>query len=108
MWIKMVKNKEVLPFKVMAFDTMYGEGISKEGSLLNVGIIDDHGVVQKPGAWVAYGDERLGQGRENAKLLLKENNGVREHIRPDIYEKLGLEHSREETLEKSTAEYEST
>jgi recombination protein RecA len=50
MWIKMVKNKEVLPFKVMAFDTMYGEGISKEGSLLNVGIIDDHGVVQKPGA----------------------------------------------------------
>lgn len=50
----------------------------------------------------------MGQGRENAKLLLKENNGVREHIRADIYEKLGLEYSREETLEKSTAEYEST
>ena len=68
---------------------MYGEGISKEGSLLDMGI--EHGVVQKSGAWFAYGDERLGQGRENAKQFLKENDDVRERILADIYEDLGLD-----------------
>jgi recombination protein RecA len=67
---------------------MYGEGISKEGSLLDIGI--ENGVIQKSGAWFAYGDERLGQGRENAKQFLKENDEVRERILDDIYEKLGL------------------
>ncbi|MDQ3965864.1 MAG: recombinase RecA, partial [Actinomycetota bacterium] len=84
--VKIVKNKVAPPFKVVDFDIMYGEGISKEGSLLDMGLA--HGVVQKSGAWFAYGDERLGQGRENAKLFLKENDDIRERILADIYEKL--------------------
>jgi recombination protein RecA len=86
--VKIVKNKVAPPFKTVEFDIMYGEGISKEGSLLDIGI--EHGVVQKSGAWFAYGDERLGQGRENAKQFLKENDEVRERILDDVYEKLGL------------------
>ncbi len=87
--VKVVKNKVAPPFKVVEFDIMYGEGISKEGSLLDIGI--EQGVVQKSGAWFGYGDERLGQGRENAKQFLKENEAVRERVINDIYEKLGLD-----------------
>jgi recombination protein RecA len=86
--VKVVKNKVAPPFKTVEFDVMYGEGISKEGSLLDIGI--ENGVIQKSGAWFAYGDERLGQGRENAKQFLKENDEARERILEDIYEKLGL------------------
>ncbi|HET7477964.1 MAG TPA: recombinase RecA [Rubrobacteraceae bacterium] len=86
--VKVVKNKVAPPFKVVEFDIMYGEGISKEGSLLDIGI--EQGVVQKSGAWFGYGEERLGQGRENAKQFLKENDAVRERIVHDIYDKLGL------------------
>jgi recombination protein RecA len=86
--VKIVKNKVAPPFKTVEFDVMYGEGISREGSLLDIGI--ENGVIQKSGAWFAYGDERLGQGRENAKQFLKENDEVRERILEDIYEKLGL------------------
>ena len=101
--VKVVKNKVAPPFKVVDFDIMYGEGISKEGSLLDIGI--EEGVIQKSGAWFAYGDERLGQGRENAKLFLKENTSVRERILAQIYQKLGLEGFREEeTLEGTTAD----
>jgi recombination protein RecA len=87
--VKVAKNKVAPPFKVVDFDIMYGEGISKEGSLLDIGIAE--GVIQKSGAWFAYGDERLGQGRENAKLFLKENTSVRERILAEIYEKLRLD-----------------
>ncbi|HVF02871.1 MAG TPA: recombinase RecA [Rubrobacteraceae bacterium] len=87
--VKVVKNKVAPPFKVVEFDIMYGEGISREGSLLDIGI--EHGVVQKSGAWFAYGDERLGQGRENAKQFLKENDDVRGRILAEIYEKLGFD-----------------
>ena len=93
--VKIVKNKVAPPFKVVDFDIMYGEGISKEGSLLDIGI--ENGVVQKSGAWFSYGDERLGQGRENVKLFLKENEGVRELILADIYEKLGLVEASQES-----------
>jgi recombination protein RecA len=86
--VKVVKNKVAPPFKTVEFDVMYGEGISKEGSLLDIGI--EHDVIQKSGAWFAYGDERLGQGRENAKQFLKENDEVRERILGDVYEELGL------------------
>jgi recombination protein RecA len=99
--VKIAKNKVAPPFKVVDFDIMYGEGISKEGSLLDMGI--EHGVVQKSGAWFAYGDERLGQGRENAKQFLKENDDVRERILADIYEKLGLDGPKE-TPEQTAAE----
>jgi recombination protein RecA len=99
--VKVVKNKVAPPFKVVEFDIMYGEGISKEGSLLDIGIEND--VIQKSGAWFAYGDERLGQGRENAKQFLKENDEVRGRILAEIYEKLGLVTS-EGTFEETPAE----
>ena len=99
--VKVVKNKVAPPFKVVEFDIMYGEGISKEGSLLDIGI--ENNVIQKSGAWFAYGDERLGQGRENAKQFLKENDEVRGRILTDIYEKLGLS-GPEETLEEASPE----
>jgi recombination protein RecA len=107
--VKVVKNKVAPPFKVVEFDIMYGEGISREGSLLDIGL--EHGVVQKSGAWFAYGDERLGQGRENAKQFLKDNDEVRKRILADIYEKLGLDRpdtsidgqQEEETAEREDA-----
>lgn len=87
------KNKVAPPFKVVEFDIMYGEGISKEGSLLDVGIEND--VIQKSGAWFAYGDERIGQGRENARKFLKENDDVRERVIADVHEKLGFNEADE-------------
>ncbi|WP_439560092.1 recombinase RecA [Roseinatronobacter sp.] len=69
--VKVVKNKVAPPFKQVEFDIMYGEGISKTGELLDLGV--KAGVVEKSGAWYSYGDERIGQGRENAKTFLKEN-----------------------------------
>src|ERR671915_127044 len=87
--VKVVKNKVAPPFKSVEFDVMYGEGISREGSLLDAGI--EHDIIQKSGAWFAYGDERLGQGRENAKQFLKENAEVREGILGEVYEMLGLD-----------------
>ena len=86
--VKIVKNKVAPPFKTVEFDIMYGEGISREGSLLDVAI--EQGVVQKSGAWFAYGDERLGQGREKAKQFLKDEVEVRERIVAEVYDKLGL------------------
>ncbi|MGB3634330.1 MAG: recombinase RecA [Rubrobacteraceae bacterium] len=86
--VKIVKNKVAPPFKVVEFDIMYGEGISREGALLDVGIEEE--IVQKSGAWFAYGDERLGQGRENSKQFLKDNEDVRERITKEIYEKLDI------------------
>src|SRR5215208_1583014 len=100
--VKVVKNKVAPPFKVVEFDIMYGEGISKEGSLLDIGIEND--VIQKSGAWFAYGDERLGQGRENVKQFLKDNDEVRGRVLADIYEKLGLEASEQHATENECAE----
>jgi recombination protein RecA len=104
--VKIVKNKVAPPFKTVEFDIMYGEGISKEGSLLDIGIEND--VIQKSGAWFAYGDERIGQGRENAKQFLKENDEVREQILSDVYGKLGLDQqppvAQEDEEEEETAE----
>ncbi len=96
------KNKVAPPFKVVDFDIMYGEGISREGSLLDMGI--EHEVIQKSGAWFAYGDERLGQGRENAKLFLKENASVRERILADVYETLSLDRPAAGAAERDGAE----
>src|SRR5215208_361924 len=96
------KNKVAPPFKEVFFDIMYGEGISREGSLLDMGIA--HEVVQKSGAWFAYGDERLGQGRENAKQFLKENDEMRGRILADIYDKLGLVDGRSDTSSEEPEE----
>src|SRR6202043_1794801 len=69
--VKVVKNKCAAPFKTAEFDIMYGTGISREGSLLDVGV--DLGIIKKAGAWFTYEGEQLGQGRENAKQFLAEN-----------------------------------
>jgi recombination protein RecA len=69
--VKVVKNKVAAPFKQVEFDIMYGEGISKMGELLDLGV--KAGIVDKSGSWFSYGDERIGQGRENAKVYLKDH-----------------------------------
>ncbi|WP_293575444.1 recombinase RecA [Phaeobacter sp.] len=87
--VKVVKNKVAPPFKQVEFDIMYGEGISKMGELLDLGVAA--GVVAKSGAWFSYGDERIGQGRENAKTFLRENS----HIAFDIEDKIRAAHGLE-------------
>ncbi|MEN3781431.1 recombinase RecA [Priestia megaterium] len=80
--IKVVKNKMAPPFRIAEVDIMYGEGISREGEILDIGSEVD--IVQKSGSWFSYNEERLGQGRENAKIFLKENPEIREEIRKRI------------------------
>lgn len=96
--VKIVKNKVAPPFKVVDFDVMYGEGISKEGSLLDVGL--EQNVVQKSGSWFAYKEERLGQGRENAKQFLKDNPQLRDKIQDEILQKLGMKQPDGEPVEQ--------
>ena len=80
--VKVVKNKVAAPFRVAEFDVMYGEGISREGGLLDVGVASD--IVTKTGAWFNYGDLRLGQGREQAKEFLKANQDVAQKLETEI------------------------
>jgi recombination protein RecA len=87
--IKVVKNKVAPPFRTAEVDIMYGEGISKEGEIIDLGSEQD--IVQKSGSWYSYNDERLGQGRENAKLFLKENPDIRLEIQQKIREHYGLD-----------------
>jgi recombination protein RecA len=87
--VKVVKNKVAPPFRVAEVDIMYGEGISKEGEIVDLGSEVD--IVQKSGAWYSYNNERLGQGRENAKLFLKENPEIRSEIMQKIREHYGLD-----------------
>jgi recombination protein RecA len=86
--VKVVKNKVAPPFRQVEFDIMYGEGISKSGELLDLGVTA--GVVEKSGAWFSYGGERIGQGRENAKNFLKQHPDVAEEIERKIRENAGL------------------
>ena len=87
--VKVVKNKVAPPFKQVEFDIMYGEGISKTGELLDLGV--KAGVVEKSGSWYSYGDERIGQGRENAKVYLRENTKVAYAIEDKIRAAHGLD-----------------
>jgi recombination protein RecA len=86
--VKVVKNKVAPPFREAEFDIMYGEGISREGDLLDLAV--EKRIVEKSGAWFAYGGERLGQGRENAKQFLRENPEVRRAIDERVRKELGL------------------
>jgi len=86
--VKVVKNKMAPPFREAEFDIMYGEGISKEGDLLDLAV--EKRIVEKSGAWFAYGGERLGQGRENAKQFLKDNPSIRQAIDERVRRELGL------------------
>jgi recombination protein RecA len=93
--VKVVKNKVAPPFKQVEFDIMYGEGISKTGELIDIGV--KAGVVEKSGSWYSYGDERIGQGRENAKTFLKQNPGVAMEIEDKIRAANGLDFHMAET-----------
>jgi len=86
--VKVVKNKVAPPFREAEFDIVYGEGISRLGSLVDLGVT--HKVVEKSGAWYAYGSERIGQGRENAKRFLQENPAMADEIEAKLRAALGL------------------
>ncbi|MBE3592614.1 MAG: recombinase RecA [Thermoanaerobacter sp.] len=90
--VKVVKNKIAPPFKQAEFDIMYGEGISREGSILDIGASID--IIEKSGAWYSYGDIRLGQGRENAKQFLKENKEIADEIERKIRENFNLAYNK--------------
>ncbi len=87
--IKVVKNKVAPPFKVATVDIMYGEGVSREGEIIDLGT--DAGILEKTGAWFSYNGEKLGQGKENVKLLLKENTKLRDEIEKKIREYYNIE-----------------
>ncbi len=86
--VKVVKNKLAPPFRVVEFDIMYGEGVSKVGELLDLGI--QAGVVEKSGAWFSYDGQRIGQGRENAKTFLRQNTAIAEAIEQKVRSNAGL------------------
>jgi recombination protein RecA len=86
--VKVVKNKVAPPFRNAEFDIMYGEGISREGEILELGV--NHGVVEKSGAWYIYNGDRLGQGKDNCREFLKENQAMAREIEQKIREKAGV------------------
>jgi recombination protein RecA len=86
--VKVVKNKVAPPFREAEFDVMYGEGISREGDLLDLAV--DKRIVEKSGAWFAFGGDRLGQGRENAKAFLRDNPDIFRIIEDKVRKELGL------------------
>jgi recombination protein RecA len=86
--VRVVKNKLAPPFREVEFDLLYGMGISREGEILDLGT--QYGIIEKSGPWYTYGKERLGQGRENAKIFLKDNADLMNEIRDRILEKVGL------------------
>jgi recombination protein RecA len=86
--LKVVKNKLAPPFREVEFDILYGEGISKEGDLVDLGVT--HNVIDKSGSWFSYSGDRIGQGRENARNFLRENADIRANIDRTLREKLGL------------------
>jgi recombination protein RecA len=92
--VKVVKNKVAPPFKQVEFDIMYGEGISKTGEMVDLGV--KAGIVEKSGSWYSYGDERIGQGRENAKTYLKTNPGIAQEIEDKIRASHGLDFHMED------------
>jgi recombination protein RecA len=85
---KIVKNKVAAPFREAEFDIIYGEGISREGDLIDLGV--DKGILEKSGTWISYGGDRLGQGRENARVFLKENKDIRNRLEAALRKKLEL------------------
>tara|TARA_Y100001933_G_C18679661_1_gene430452 strand:- start:139 stop:582 length:444 start_codon:yes stop_codon:yes gene_type:complete len=86
--VKVVKNKVAPPFKQVEFDIMYGEGISKMGEIIDLGV--KYNIVEKSGSWFSYEETRIGQGRENAKIFLKENKNIADEIRNKIKDANGL------------------
>ncbi|HEY8715623.1 MAG TPA: recombinase RecA [Candidatus Acidoferrum sp.] len=85
---KVVKNKVAAPFREAEFDIIYGEGISREGDLIDLGV--DRGVLEKSGTWISFGSERMGQGRENARQFLKEHKDIRDKLETALRKKLEI------------------
>jgi len=85
---KVVKNKVAAPFREAEFDILYGEGISREGDLIDLGV--DKGLIEKSGTWLSFGGERMGQGRENARVFLKENTDIREKLENALRKKMEI------------------
>ena len=99
--VKVVKNKVAPPFRSATFDILYGTGISRTGEILDLGV--EAGIVEKSGSWLSFEKERLGQGKENARALLEENEELRQTIERKLIEHLGMNprpvvHAPEETL----------
>ncbi len=86
--LKVVKNKVAPPFRIAEFDILYGEGISREGDLIDLGVA--HKIVDKSGSWYSYGELRLGQGRENARMFLKDNPDLAKEIDLKVRGVLGM------------------
>ncbi|MEX0706220.1 MAG: recombinase RecA [Nitriliruptoraceae bacterium] len=87
--VKVVKNKVAAPFRQAEFDIIYGEGISREGSLIDVGV--EEGIIRKAGAWYTYDGEQLGQGKENARQFLRDNDDISREIEKKVKEKVGID-----------------
>jgi recombination protein RecA len=96
--VKVVKNKIAPPFKEAEFDIIYGQGISKEGDILDLGA--ELNIIEKSGAWYSFESERIGQGRENVKKFLAENTDIRDRIADLIREKTGLKKAERQSGEK--------
>ena len=97
--VKIVKNKTAAPFKEAEFDIMYGEGISREGDITDLGVV--HNIIEKSGAWYSYKGERIGQGRENVKQFLKEHRDINHRIETELRKTLGLTHPAEKAAQAS-------
>jgi recombination protein RecA len=101
---KIVKNKVAAPFREAEFDIIYGEGVSREGDLLDLGVAK--GLLEKSGTWISYKSERLGQGRENARLFLREHTDIRDKIEHELRKALGLPtaHASDDAKKAAVAE----
>lgn len=100
--VKVAKNKMAPPFRLAEFDIMFGHGISREGSLLDVAV--DNGVVKKSGAWYTFDDDQLGQGRENSKRFLRENPELAMQLQAKVFEAVGMVEKDEEAEESKEIE----
>jgi recombination protein RecA len=100
--VKVVKNKVAPPFKQAEFDIIYGQGISREGSLLDLGV--DQGFVRKAGAWFTYESDQLGQGRENARNFLRDNPDLANELEKKIKEKMGIGPTLDQPAAEAAAE----
>ena len=107
---KIVKNKVAPPFREAEFDIMFGKGISREGSLLDVGV--EHGIVRKGGAWFTYDEVQLGQGKENSKNYLRENPDLALQLENDVYKAVGMvdieEKANEDVVDEGSKEKKET
>ena len=86
--VKVVKNKVAPPFRETEFDIIFGEGISREGDILDLAV--ENGIVEKSGAWYSYKGERVGQGRDNSRVFLKENKDLLKQLEDEVRGKIGL------------------